>query len=111
MPRKKKSVFQSYYYSKVRASGPHEVHPPPCPVETPVSRFPPLGFCAPHVGDVVGVRSIFRVLFGLVHLRSGSLNLRISRIPNFKIRSFLSGHGVVQIQLNSVWSIPCLVRA
>ena len=39
-----------YYYSKVRASGPLEVHPPPCPVETPVSRFPlPLGFCAPHL--------------------------------------------------------------
>ena len=29
-----------YYYSKVRTSGSLEVHPP-CPVETPVSRFPP----------------------------------------------------------------------
>ena len=27
----------------MRASGPHEVHTPPCPVETPVSRFPPAG--------------------------------------------------------------------
>ena len=65
-------LFQSYYYSKVRASGPHEVHPPPCPVETPVSRFPPppLGFCAPHVGDVVGVRSIFWVLSDQTKVRS-----------------------------------------
>ena len=41
-----------YYYSKVRASGPLEVHPP-CPVETPVSRFPPRwGFVHLICGDV-----------------------------------------------------------
>ena len=34
--------------------------------------------------------------------------LRISQITNFKNRSFSSGHGVVQIKPNSVWSIPCV---
>ena len=35
-------------------------------------------------------------------------NLRISWITNFKIRSFWSGQGVVQIKLNLGWSIPCV---
>ena len=37
-------------------------------------------------------------------------NLRISQITNFKNRSFSSGQGVVQIEPNSVWSIPCVYR-
>ena len=37
-------------------------------------------------------------------------NLRISQITNFKNRSFSSGQGVVQIEPNSVWSIPCVSR-
>ena len=37
-------------------------------------------------------------------------NLRISRITNFKNRSFSSGQGVVQIEPNSVYSIPCVPK-
>ena len=37
-------------------------------------------------------------------------NLRISRIPNFKNRSFSSGQGLVQIEPNWVWSIPRVPR-
>ena len=37
-------------------------------------------------------------------------NLRISRIRNFKNRSFSSGQGVVQIKPNSAWSIPCVLK-
>ena len=33
-------------------------------------------------------------------------NLRISQITNFKIRSFSSGQGFVQIKPNSAWSVP-----
>ena len=36
--------------------------------------------------------------------------LRVSRLANFKISSFSSGPGVVQIEPNSVWSIPWLHR-
>ena len=36
--------------------------------------------------------------------------LRISRITNFKNRSFSSGQGVVQIQPNPVWSITFVPR-
>ena len=42
------------------------------------------------------MRSTFRVLFGLVHLQSGSLKLRISRITNINIRSFLSGLACIE---------------
>ena len=37
-------------------------------------------------------------------------NLRISRLANFKNRSFSSGQGVVQIEQKSVWSLAILVR-
>ena len=37
-------------------------------------------------------------------------NLRLSQITNFKGRSFSMGRGVVQIEPNSVWSIPCVTR-
>ena len=40
----------------------------------------------------------------------GPGNLRISRITNFKNRSFISGQGVVQIDPNLVWSIPRVGR-
>ena len=41
--------------------------PPPCPVETPVSRPPPLlGFGAPHDGDVRAVRASFSGVFRCV---------------------------------------------
>ena len=35
-------------------------------------------------------------------------SLRISRLANFKNRSFSSGQGVVQFKPNYVWSIPCV---
>ena len=43
---------------------------PPCPVETPVSRLPPLGFGAPHDGDVGAVRACgrFSGVFGRLSL-------------------------------------------
>ena len=37
-------------------------------------------------------------------------NLRISRIKNFKNRSFSSGQEFLQIEPISVWSIPCAPR-
>ena len=38
-------------------------------------------------------------------------NLRISRITNFENRSFSLGQEVIQIERNSVWSIPCVGSA
>ena len=37
-------------------------------------------------------------------------NLRISQLANFKNRSFSSGQGIVQIEPNLVWSIPCVPK-
>ena len=56
-----------YYYSKVRAFRPMGCTSPPCPVETPVSRLPPpLGFGAPHDGDVRAARASFAGVFRCV---------------------------------------------
>ena len=60
---------------------------PPAPLRRRLVGFPPpLGFCAPHVGDVVGVRSIFRALlrglFGLAQSLHNSLAMALFGLAN-----------------------------
>ena len=62
--------------------------PPPAPLRRRLVGFPPLGFCAPHVGDVDGVPSIFWVLFGLVHKIGEQQITRAGQITQYKCKVY-----------------------
>ena len=55
-------------------------------------------------------KGVFAIAFLAKKIRFSYGSLRISQITNFKNRSFSSNQGIVQIEPNSVWSIPCVSK-
>ena len=58
----------------------------------------------------ISSRKYFCYIFSGKKVRFSYGNLRISRITNFKNRSFSSAQGVVQIESNSLCNIPYVLR-